>query len=490
MRDKELPRRRLLLLFAAAATVTAALVWSVQLHLQPIDDAYITFRAAVNLAHGDGPVFNPGERVESATSPLWVLLLAAAERLGVGPEASWAPLSLGFAAAAAALSAFCAFELGGLLAAVIASLFLAVTPAWSAWAGTGMEVSLAGLCAISAVTVAARQRPVLGGLLFALAVLARPEAMFLFPALLLATPRARWVPLLCAGFVPLGALLLARYAYFGAWVPNTYVAKRQGLGAAAVLRGLLYVGGFAAGNPVMVAATFRSAARSGLARVLAVACIGFAAAVAYEGGDHFSLSRLLSPTLPMGFALFGAELAALPRRWLPLALGLAVAVPFVLPEPLRIDSPATGWKMLSREAQVVRDMLETGAAVSQLPPGRVAVVTIGAIGFETGRNILDLVGLTDARIARSPHQEGALSGHDHADNEYVLAQRPEFVLLVPVLAPMAVTTKMEDEWLRVRDRPFRAAHLLSADPRFRALYEPRDYLVPDGRRLHIWQLRR
>src|SRR5437899_3915697 len=41
-----------------------------------IDDAFINFRYAANLAAGLGPVFNPGERVEGYTAPAWVLLLA------------------------------------------------------------------------------------------------------------------------------------------------------------------------------------------------------------------------------------------------------------------------------------------------------------------------------------------------------------------------------------------------------------------------------
>lgn len=46
--------------------------------VMPIDDAYITYRVARNLAQGAGPVFNPGERVLSITTPGYALLLAAA----------------------------------------------------------------------------------------------------------------------------------------------------------------------------------------------------------------------------------------------------------------------------------------------------------------------------------------------------------------------------------------------------------------------------
>src|SRR5262249_25032780 len=41
-----------------------------------VDDSFITFRFAANLIHGEGPVFNAGERVEGFSSPLHLVLSA------------------------------------------------------------------------------------------------------------------------------------------------------------------------------------------------------------------------------------------------------------------------------------------------------------------------------------------------------------------------------------------------------------------------------
>src|SRR2546426_115758 len=46
------------------------------------DDAWISLRYAEHLAGGLGWVFNPGERVEGASNPLWVLMLAGCTALG------------------------------------------------------------------------------------------------------------------------------------------------------------------------------------------------------------------------------------------------------------------------------------------------------------------------------------------------------------------------------------------------------------------------
>lgn len=40
------------------------------------DDALITFRTAQNLAEGFGPRWNPGERVQTYTHPLWMLIVS------------------------------------------------------------------------------------------------------------------------------------------------------------------------------------------------------------------------------------------------------------------------------------------------------------------------------------------------------------------------------------------------------------------------------
>ena len=47
-----------------------------------LDDAFITFRYARNVAAGLGAVFNPGEAVEGYTSFLWMLICSAFFALG------------------------------------------------------------------------------------------------------------------------------------------------------------------------------------------------------------------------------------------------------------------------------------------------------------------------------------------------------------------------------------------------------------------------
>ena len=49
------------------------------------DDAMISMRYAYNLAHGNGLVWNVGERVQGFTNPLWVLYMALFHLLPLPP---------------------------------------------------------------------------------------------------------------------------------------------------------------------------------------------------------------------------------------------------------------------------------------------------------------------------------------------------------------------------------------------------------------------
>lgn len=60
------------------------------------DDGFINLRVTSHLVHGNGPVFNMGERVEAVTSPLWVAVLAVAD-LTTPVRLEWIAVLLGSA---------------------------------------------------------------------------------------------------------------------------------------------------------------------------------------------------------------------------------------------------------------------------------------------------------------------------------------------------------------------------------------------------------
>src|SRR5262249_41619212 len=66
--------------------LTAFAAWRVAARAWLCDDSFIVLRYAQNLLHGQGLVYNPGERVEGYTDLLWVLMVAGSGALGVRLE--------------------------------------------------------------------------------------------------------------------------------------------------------------------------------------------------------------------------------------------------------------------------------------------------------------------------------------------------------------------------------------------------------------------
>ncbi len=114
-----------------------------------LDDPFITFRYAKHLLHGHGPVYNPGERVEGFSNPLWVLVSAALMAL-LGTEAETV---IGAAKLVGALfglvallgcwrlaNVLCPSPTGG--AGGAATLLLSLTVYFPLWSVGGLETPL------------------------------------------------------------------------------------------------------------------------------------------------------------------------------------------------------------------------------------------------------------------------------------------------------------------------------------------------------------
>ncbi|MFZ5480209.1 MAG: hypothetical protein ACOZNI_25825 [Myxococcota bacterium] len=188
-----------------------------------VDDAYVSLRYARNLALGNGLVYNAGEPpVEGYTDFLWVLLMAPGTRLPLHP-ATWATgWGLAFGALAVMLCERLAHALGAGRASLAAGLALALNPHFGIAASNGLETSMFVAGVLGAAWAAIAGPPVIAGLLAGSLYLVRPEGLAVGGALAIRDRRA--LAAFAAVVVP---YFLARGAYFGTLVPNTYFAQAR-----------------------------------------------------------------------------------------------------------------------------------------------------------------------------------------------------------------------------------------------------------------------
>lgn len=486
-----------------ALLVAAAGAWlSADLTQGLVDDAFISMRFARNLAEGAGPVFNPGERVEGFTSPLWVLVGAALHRWAPDPVAAtrWVGLVAG---ALLFPATYCVARrnLGlGSRSGVLAASLLLPHAALLAWAGSGMETTTFALLGALLVLAAGRLErpgaPALAAALGGLVAWVRPEGLALAPLTLAAgTGSLRQRASAAAGALAAGAaLLVLRRGYYGEWLPNTFFAKVP-RGPEQLVWGLEYLGtsafdfGFCLVPALAAFAAWRTRAwRPGPARPL-LAWVGLSALVVVaEGGDNLPLGRFVVHLLPGIAALAAAGLgewrAGRQRRDLvELCLVTLVVAAFVT-RPDRLEP------MLRFRAQTARYRALGAALAAAEPAARVLATSgAGAMPYQTGWTTIDTVGLCDRHIARSPFDPLALRGHQRGDPDYVLGRRPDLLVLgllgVPE-GPLRDPRQVPLEQLVGRTMAFPTARGLWQDPRFIAGWEPAAAdLGPLGRSLYF-----
>jgi hypothetical protein len=425
------------------------------------DDAMISMRYGWNLAHGDGPTWNPGERVEGYTSLLMVLVMALVSSVA---DRRMAPLLVQLLAIPSVLlTAFCVSRLAWRLCAdcgrerrrwvSVLSAFatLSYFPL-SFWTLEGMETGLATLLLAAGVLFALRRDGLHAGLALGVGTWARPELAWAGVCILgsAAAVDARgrgsfgWLIRNAALLLvfPASQTLWRRW-YYDAWVPNTYTLKVTGMPL-----GLRLANGWAYVWPTLLvlagvllllalAACDRRVRRFWPATAAVVAVIASTVAL---GGDVFPLERFLAPAVPLAMASAIAFAATItsdrPRTRAGLA-ALAIAGSWLALE-------AGHLRYFTFREQVSfgrspRALVNTALAIRQLttPKALIGVFWAGTIPYYADRRAVDFLGKCDPAIARLPPDlESAVGGrplrtapgHNKYDLEYSIRRlRPDYV---------------------------------------------------------------
>lgn len=241
-------RRGAPLVGLAATVLLCAIVWTAWV----CDDAFITVRTVDNLLAGHGLRWNPGERVQSYTHPLWALMLVPLHAItGDG----WATLiALSLATSVATIVALVGLHHERPPWLAIALVALASSKAFVEYATSGLENPLTHLLLVVALAAwlaepGTRGRLAVLGACVGLALVNRLDTLLLFAPLAAhavvqegrARPR-RVVLALTLALVPIACWELFSVVYYGFPFPNTAYAKLgSGLPRETLLvQGLLY----------------------------------------------------------------------------------------------------------------------------------------------------------------------------------------------------------------------------------------------------------
>lgn len=414
---------------AACVLLLAVLFTAIVFFAWVNDDAHITFRTVDNLLDGFGLRWNPDERVQSYTHPLWMFVLAASGLLSRHLYLNSVFLGVLFSMAAAGLISLrlARTHWHGLLTVMI----MVASAAYRDYSTSGLENPLAHILLVLFMSTAIRESPPMGrlSLLFSAICLNRLDhAVLTAPVLAVAFARSRaWLPV-AAGLIPLAAWEIFSVAYYGVPFPNTAYAKLStGIDPALLgAQGLHYMRNSLFRDPVTLAAILGGAAAGACSRryVPMASAFGIVVYLLYIiriGGD-FMAGRFLSAPLVVALVLLARmEFGFLrPRLFIP-AFGLigAVGAYGVLRMPglpLFDDGGVADERRAYVEMWLRRfhfgsdfpDLIFHRAAKKALAGGDRVVYNqnIGVMGYVIKRraHIVDPLGLSDPLLARLPMQ--------------------------------------------------------------------------------------
>jgi len=392
-----------------------------------VDDSFITFRYAENLAGGGGIRWNLQEDpVEGCTTFLWLIILAAAAKAGLG-VVTLAKV-LGVAAAIGTLVAMIAFSTAlrrsgaHHIAVSFAAVLFALYAPTGIHAVSGMETSFFTLLVCLFLAVFLRcQDELSGGSPFALSLLAlccgltRPEGNLIVGVALLVgsalhRPLRRqrfWIPILLGYALPGLVYFLLRMDYFGHLLPAPFAIK-TGQSPIPVQSGPGYVFAFLKQGVALFGFAlvgWKAGGRRTLPIVVSI--VAFLAFFAMTHPIMGYSNRYLHPVLPpvLVFAVFGISTTlewAKKRTLYPI-----VAAGCVLVLAAQVLSLSKNWwfawKWTSEYSErAVRAHVHLGKKLRQLDQSGESLLAVhdaGALAYYSGWRVFDLVGLNNESIA-------------------------------------------------------------------------------------------
>jgi hypothetical protein len=237
-------------------------------------------------------------------------------------------------------------------------------------------------------------------------------------------------------------IFIARYDYFGYWLPNTYYAKSGGEFLPSLLLGLSYYLAFVSAQlpvtpltglniglaTVLGFSLLYRAIRVPTLSLLVLIFVAWSAAAIYDGGDWMPVNRLLVPSIPLLAIIIGCiasrcydskwYLRSAPIFLAILQLGYGLSARFLDYGTLHRLHPS------NRNVPPVEPFIEHLVHHSH-PRDTIALMDIGEIGYRTKLHVIDISGLTEPFVAHSP---GGFIEKLYSPS-WLLEQKPRWIAL-------------------------------------------------------------
>jgi arabinofuranosyltransferase len=476
-----------------------------------VDDAYIFLRYAEHIVNGYGFVWNIGEQpLEGYTSFLYLVVIIIGKLLSLNLETYCIVIgimssSLTLYFAYLIYQNFIPSEKNFLLENKITVIIIALSPAFLFWSGAGMDTSFYSMFLLISIYYFlklpdSRGSVLLKGVLFGLLCVTRFEAvLFFFLALYYLMKKEKSfikirinksVVLFASGFVIIFATyFIWRWSYFGYFLPNTFYAKTGG-GLREIGGGFFYIiksfrlfYGYGWIPLLFVLLFFKKNMLVGKAGFIFSFGLLSILTTIVLGGDHFNFGRFVIPVLPLLFIVFPPALKRMlsaQTKLFSIKPGYRIAVLFILLIIILIVKPAYQEaiggisNLLIGKKEIITEYDETteeeiiewqqgwvlmGKALKNIANKNdyIAAIPIGAIGYYSKINVIDMVGIVDPVIAHEKYHPNLMKkwtpGHTKGDGKYVLSREPDYIQLTDYLTkkPLEKPSKRSMQFVSVKE---------------------------------------
>lgn len=437
------------LLFIVSLTVFLRMAWL-------NDDAFITLRAVYNWVHGYGLTFNPPERVQAYTNPLWMFLMTVMYL--IVRDGYFTLILLSLITSLVVIYFFVTKVSDDIPAVLFGWAILMLSKSFVDFSGSGLENPATHLILIVFLYYffqtefpASPRRIFLLFLLACAATLNRMDSLLFFmPALVYIFWKQhsfRDIRQMALGFTPFVLWEIFSLFYYGFPFPNTFYAK-LGAGVPQNMlfnQGALYFLNSLTWDPITLVVVFIAlvvafgnedwkfkSAAAGVALYLFY--------IFYIGGDHMT-GRFFSAVIFASVVLLVKSMTWIPSQQKYLFIGVILFLGFISPrgtvatflnkndkvvldqyngisDEREVYFPGTSLTSLSRAFKMQFPFAETGQKYGAEGKHVTVEGAIGMTGYFGGPNlhVIDIYALADPVLARMPiNNPYARIGHFERD---------------------------------------------------------------------------